>query len=152
MIKSEAELRAKAQNLTDINTTLKVLLNSLEKDREQLKEVFLTNIRQQVLPYLEKLKKRPLKDVEKGLVEMAESHLKEIASPFAQKLTSKYLNLTTKEITIASLIKEGKTSKEIAELVHVSKRDVDFHRGKIREKLGLKKQQGNLQILLRTFS
>lgn len=152
LLKSEAELRAKAQNLTEINMTLKVLLNSLEKDQEQLKEVFLTNIKQQVLPYLEKLKKRPLQDVEKGYVEMAESHLKEIASPFAQKLTSKYLNLTSKEITIASLIKEGKTSKEIAELVHVSKRDVDFHRGKIREKLGLKKQKGNLQILLRTFS
>jgi len=150
--KRERELQEKTKTLEEMNTTLKVLLKSMEKDQEDLKERFLANIREQVMPTLDNLKKTPLNDVQKGFIEITESYLDEIASPFVQSLTSSYLNLTKKEITIASLIKEGKTSKEIAELVNVSKRDIDFHRGKVREKLGLKNQKGNLQILLRTFS
>jgi len=131
---------------------LKVLLKNMEKNQEELKERFLTNIKEQVLPYLDKLKKTPLSEVQKGFIKSTEAYLDEIASPFVQKLTSSYLNLTKKEIQIAVLVKEGKTSKEIAELVNVSKRDVDFHRGKIREKLGLRNQKGSLPVLLRTFS
>jgi DNA-binding CsgD family transcriptional regulator len=62
------------------------------------------------------------------------------------------LNLTKKEVQIAVLVRDGKTSKEIAEIVNVSKSDVDFHRGKLREKLGLKNQKGSLTVLLRTLS
>jgi len=152
LIKSERELRIKAQNLTEVNTTMKVLLNTMEKDQEELKERFLDNIKAQVLPYLDKLKKRPLQDVEMGFVQMAETRLNEIASPFVQKLTSNYLNLTKKEIQIAALVREGKTSKEIAELLNAKQRVIDFHRENIRKKLGLNNKKESLAILLRSFS
>jgi len=151
LIKSERELRIKAQNLTEVNTTMKVLLNIMEKDQEELKERFLDNIKAQVLPYLEKLKNTPLNDVQNGFVQMAEAHLNEIASPFVQKLTSNYLNLTKKEIQIAALVKEGKTSKEIAGLLNAKQRVIDFHRENIRKKLGLNNKKENLAILLSCF-
>jgi len=150
--KRDRELREKTKTLEEVNATLKVLLKNMETDQEELKERFLTNIKEQVLPYLDKLKKTPLNEVQKGFIKSTEVYLDEIASPFVQKLTSSYLNLTKKEVQIAVLVKEGKTSKEIAELVNVSKRDVDFHRGKIREKLGLRNKKGSLPVLLRTFS
>jgi len=140
------------QDLMEANTTLKVLLDTIEKDQEELKERFLTNIKEQVLPYLDKLKKRTLRDAEKGIVQMVEANLNEIASPFVQKLTSKYLNLTKKEIQVANLVKEGKTSKEIAELLNAKKRVVEFHRENIRKKLGLKHKKESLAISLRTFA
>jgi len=152
LIKSERDLRIKAQDLMEANTTLKVLLDTIEKDQEELKERFLTNIKEQVLPYLDKLKKRPLQDSEKGFVQMAEANLNEIASPFVQKLTSKYLNLTKKEIQVANLVKEGKTSKEIAELLNAKKRVIEFHRENIRKKLKMKNKKENLAMLLRSFS
>jgi DNA-binding CsgD family transcriptional regulator len=152
LIKSERELRVKAQNLAEVNTTLKVLLDTMERDQEELKETVLTNVKEQVLPYLDKLKKRPLQDVERGFVQMAEKHLNEIASPFVKKLTSNYLNLTKKEIQIAALIREGKTSKEIAALLNSNQRVISFHRENIRKKLGLKNKKDNLQILLRKLS
>ncbi|SEM76405.1 PAS domain S-box-containing protein [Syntrophus gentianae] len=152
LIKRERELRIQAKNLMEVNTTLKVLLNTMEKDQEEFKERFLTNIKDQVLPHLDRLKKRPLPDVEKSLVKMAENSLDEIASPFVQKLNSNYLKLTKKELQIATLIKEGKTSKEIAELLNSKKRVIEFHRENIREKLGLKNKKENLAILLRSFS
>ncbi len=152
LINRERELRIKAQNLMEVNTTLKVLLNTMEKDQEELKDRFLTNIQNQVLPYLKKLKKSPLQEDQSGYVEMAEAHLLEIASPFTQKLTSSFLNLTKKEIQIAYLVKEGKTSKEIAELLNAKQRVIEFHRENIRSKLGLKNKKGRLAMLLRSFS
>ena len=56
---------------------------------------------------------------------------------FSNKLSSKYLNLTPKEIEIANLIKEGKTTKKIGELSHVSPGTVAFDRQNIRMKLHL---------------
>lgn len=148
----ENELRIKAQHLEEVNTTLKVLMKTMEKDQEELKQRFLINIKDQVLPYLDKLKKTPLKDVQMGYIQMAEIHLAEIASPFVQKLTSSFLDFTLKELQIASLVRDGKTSKEIAELLNVSQRVVDFHRKNIRKKLGLKNRGESLSMLLRSYS
>lgn len=150
--KRDRELQEKTKSLEEVDAALKVLLKNLEKNQEELTERFLINIREQVLPCLVKLKKTPLNQAQRALINSAEAYLDEIASPFVQKLTSSYLNLTKKEVQIAVLVRDGKTSKEIAEIVNVSKSDVDFHRGKLREKLGLKNQKRSLTVLLRTLS
>jgi DNA-binding CsgD family transcriptional regulator len=56
--------------------------------------------------------------------------------------------LTPREIDVAVLVREGKTSKEIAELLDISASGVDFHRKKIREKLGLTNEKSNLRSAL----
>jgi DNA-binding CsgD family transcriptional regulator len=78
-------------------------------------------------------------------VDILESNLKDIISPFSRKLSSKYMNLTPKEIQIANFIKEGKTSKEIADIMNVSKSAVDIHRYRLRNKMGLNNQKANLE-------
>ncbi len=45
------------------------------------------------------------------------------------------VKLTKREIEVLSLVIEGKSSKEVAELLYVSKRTVDFHLANIYEKL-----------------
>jgi DNA-binding CsgD family transcriptional regulator len=77
---------------------------------------------------------------------MAESHLKDIISPFLKKMAS--FNLTPKEIQIASLIKENKTTKEIANVVGIAQSSVEFHRHNIRRKLGIINEKTNLQAFL----
>jgi DNA-binding CsgD family transcriptional regulator len=61
------------------------------------------------------------------------------------KLATGLTHLTPVEIRVASLIKEGKTNKEIAEVLLVSKNTILFHRYNIRNKLGLKNQKINLR-------
>ena len=79
------------------------------------------------------------------------SHLNDIASPLARKLSSDQYRLTPKEMNVAMLIKEGKTTKEIAELMHSSMRSVEFHRENLRKKLDLTNKKSNLRSRLLTI-
>jgi DNA-binding CsgD family transcriptional regulator len=80
-----------------------------------------------------------------------ESHVREIISPFTKRLSGKYLGLTPVEIQVASLIKDGKTTKEIAGSLSVSVDTVSAHRLHIRKKLGLSKQKANLTSFLKSL-
>jgi len=51
---------------------------------------------------------------------------------------------------IAKFIKDGKTSKEIATVLCVTKKTVDFHRANIRKKLNLDSKKINLRTFLIT--
>jgi DNA-binding CsgD family transcriptional regulator len=84
-------------------------------------------------------------------VAVLESNIEQIMSPFASTLSSPSLNLTPREIQIANLIKSGRTTKEMAGLLNISARAVEFHRENIREKLGLKNQKANLRSHLLSF-
>jgi len=144
----EEELKIKSRSLEELNTALKVLLKHREDDREELEERILSNVKELVLPYLEKLKRTPLKGDQLAYMDIIESNLDDILSPFLRKMTSKYLNLTPREIQIATLIREGRTTKEISEVLNISSRAVEFHRDNIRIKLGLKNKKANLRSFL----
>jgi DNA-binding NarL/FixJ family response regulator len=45
------------------------------------------------------------------------------------------IKLTKREVEVLTLVIEGKASKEVAELLYVSKRTVDFHLANIYNKL-----------------
>lgn len=144
----ENELQVKSQRLQELNTTLRVLLNERERDRKELEEKVYSNVRSFVLPYTHKLRKSHLDSKAMANVDIIESNLNDIISPFSFKISSKYQNLTHREIQIANFIKEGKTSKEIAELLSMSKSAIDISRYRLRNKLGLNKAKVNLRTHL----
>jgi len=65
-----------------------------------------------------------------------------------RKLSHRFRNLTTTEIQVAHMIKDGKSSKEIADIMGVSSSAIDVYRYRIRKKLGLNKQKVNLRTHL----
>ncbi len=144
----EEDLEVKSRNLEEVNTALRVLLKHREEDKSELEEKILSNVKKLVVPYMEKLRKSRLSDEQISYVEILDNHLQDILSPFLRNLGGRHLDLTPKEIQVASLIREGKTSKEIAEVLGVSARAVDFHRDNIRIKLGIKNKKANLRSYL----
>jgi PAS domain S-box-containing protein len=146
--RSKGELEIKSQGLEEANAALRVLLKHREEDRHVLEERVLANVKELVMPYLEKLRATRLSIVQRSHAEVIESKLNDILSPFLHGLTSKYSNLTPKEIQIINFIREGRTTKEIAALMNASSRTIDFHRNNIRKKFGIKNRRTNLRTFL----
>ncbi len=144
----EELVKKRTSNLQEANTALKVLLKKREEDKIELEEKMLLNVKELVLPYLEKIKKNRLDNQIKTCVNIIETNLNDITSPFVRKLSSKYLNFTSGELQVANLIKHGKATKEIAQLLNLSHRTIDFHRANIRKKIGIKNLKANLRSYL----
>jgi len=143
--KREAELEIQASELEEVNTALRVLLKRRDEDKVEVEEKTLSNVKELVLPYIERLKSSGLDARQTTCVSILESNLRDIVSPFAHSLSSKYLGLTPTEIQIANLVKQGMTTKEIAEILNSSHRTVEFHRKNIRKKMGIVNRKVNLR-------
>ena len=149
--RSEAELLQKSRHLEEVNAALSVLLKRREEDKNDLEEKILANVKELVLPYIEKLKNSRLRSEQMTLVGILESNMREVFSPFVTRLSSRFLSLTPTEIKVASLIKDGKTSKEIAVLLNASENTIRSHRFHVRSKLDLKNKKVNLRSYLRSL-
>jgi len=149
---SREKLQDQKQSLEEANIALKVLLKHRENDKLELEKKVLTNVKALVLPYVEKLKEVPLKPRNKTLVEIIEKHLKDIISPLLQKFSNAKIILTPQEIKVVTLIKDGKSSKEISDILTISETTVNFHRKNLRKKFGLKNRQTNLRSYLISMS
>ena len=145
------ELEIKRSNLEEMNTALRVLLKKRDEDRTEIEEKIITNIRQLIEPYIEKLTSTNLDEKQKAFVGIIQSNLADITSPFLSNLAPPYLNLTPTEIQIADLIKQGRDTKEIAALMHLSWRTIKTHRRNIRSKLNLQNRKTNLRSYLMSF-
>lgn len=148
----EEELTIKSQSLEDLNAALRVMLKQREQDREELEKTLLGNVKEFVLPYIEKLRSGRIENNDMTYVNLIESSLQEILSPFSRKLSAKFSQLTPKEIQVANLIKDGKSSKEIAKLLNVSSGAIDVDRYRIRTKLGINNKKANLRSHLTSLT
>jgi DNA-binding CsgD family transcriptional regulator len=148
LVERERALEAKTQSLEETNTALKVLLEKREQDKSNLGNTVLNNMKELVHPFLTRLKQSSLDATQKAYLEVVETNLKQVVSPFSQILSVKYADLTPTEIRVANLVKDGRSTKEIAELLGSSKRTVDFHRKRLREKLAIRNEKVNLRSYL----
>ena len=146
----ERELKDKSVNLEEANAALRVLLRHREEDKTALENAILANVKELILPCIEKLRHTRLSDSQTMHLGTLESSLNQIISPFLQKMAAIYSHFTPSEIQTANLIRSGKTSKEIGEILSVSPATIDTHRNNIRKKLGLRnnKKTNNLRSYL----
>ena len=143
--KTEKALEMRTNSLEEVNTALKVLLKTRDEDKEELEEKVLINVKQLIVPLLERVKERRLDPEQRAYIRALESNLTDIISPFLRTLSSRYLSLTPTEIHVANLIKEGIANKEMARLMNLSVRTIEFHRENIRKKLGIRHRKTNLR-------
>ncbi len=144
----EKELQDKKDRLEETNIALRVLLEQRNEDKKNMEAAVFANIDRLVLPYVEKLSTSRLNEKQKTLVDIVNTNLKDIISPFLQQLSSLEIRLTPQEIEVAHLIRGGRSSKEIADILFLSVAGVDFHRKNLRKKLGLTHTKQNLRSFL----
>jgi len=137
-------MKAKTKELKEVNAALRTLLKASNEDNSELGDKVMSNIKELVAPYIDRLKRSRLDAKQMTYLRILQSNLNNIVSPFVHRLSSKYSVLTPTEIQVAQLVKEGKTTREIGELLNSSRRTIESHRQSIRIKLGLKDTKVNL--------
>jgi len=140
----EATVVERTMELMEANTALKVLLSHQNQEKAENEEKLSTNLRNQIMPYIQELKKELPSEKRKAYIQLIEKNLQSIMSEFLTHLKSSASKLTPKEIQVSSLIKEGMSTKEIARFLNVSRKTVDIFRYNIRKKLGLNNRKESL--------
>jgi len=141
-------LKERTLNLEELNAALKVIIKQVEEVKAEIQDKITFNITEFILPYLEKIKKTSLDEVQRTYLNSLEKNLNDITAPVLRGISTKYLKLTPSEIQIANLVKQGKNTKEIAGALFMSARTIETHRYNIRIKLGLKGKKLNLRTYL----
>jgi len=134
--------------LKEMNAALDALLKKRENDIRDIEDKVTRNVSELVLPYVLKLKSSRLEHSLAVNIDILEKHLQEITSPFLPRLASRHAQFSPRETQVASLIKNGMTTKEIARALNVSTNAVDIYRLKIRKKLGLNREKIALSSFL----
>ncbi len=147
----EEQLTARTAELEQANTALRVLLKQVNTNQEDIEEKVLHNIKDLVLPNLDRLEASIETPREQMALRMVKSSLKKITSSFSKRLSSVSYGFSPREIQVAGYIRMGKTNKDIARLLNISKSAVEFHRNNIRQKLGLRHNKTNLRSYLLTM-
>lgn len=148
----KAILEERNQSLEEVNIALKVIIEQREKDKADTERHFLAHLRTLVLPYINKLKAGNLGQRDRTLLDIVESQFNEVITPMIQRLDNAGVMLTPQEMQVAALVKEGKSTAEIADVLFISEATVSFHRKNLRTKLGLKNRQTNLRSFLLSMS
>ncbi|MDP2754892.1 MAG: PAS domain S-box protein [Nitrospirota bacterium] len=153
--KYESDLQEQSKELKKINISLeesnialRVLLNNRDKEKIELEEKIFINIKKSILPFMEQLRISNLSHGQARYLDIIKSHLTNITSDFIRNIMGKYSGMTPREVEMSSLIKDGKSTKEIASLLNISINTVNKYRKTIRKKLGLKSKADNLRMHL----
>jgi PAS domain S-box-containing protein len=144
----ERKVQERTISLEETNIAMKVLLETRNEDRADMGRRLLSHINNLVLPYLDRLRGSGLPEPQSTHLEIAETNLREISAPFTEHAGVRMKSLTPSEIQVANLVRQGKTSKDIAALLHLSAETIDTHRKNIRKKLGIRRKKTNLRTIL----
>ncbi len=102
---------------------------------------------QEVAPFLLKIKKSVWDRKQARLLDVLENNLQHLASQYGNTDISPFLfwQLTPVETQVASMIKQGLSTKDIATTLSLSPETINVHRKHIRKKLGLSSKATNLR-------
>ncbi|MCL5280518.1 MAG: LuxR C-terminal-related transcriptional regulator [Planctomycetes bacterium] len=157
-MKALADLRAahraiqrEHQALQEANIALRTVLARLEEEKNGIKASVAANIQKVVMPIVFELELE-VTGRQRSYVTLLRRSLQEIASPFLTHIARDHVQLTPVEIAIGTMIRNGLSTKEIAQLRCISPATVRRHRENIRRKLGLRNRKANLATYLQASS
>lgn len=145
-ISSLQTLKRKSVELEESNIALRAVLANYERDKAEIKGKISRFISDILLPAAERLS-NPDNSLNKAQYSILKTGLLElISSPDIAIQT--FPQLSQREIEVCSMIKDGYSSKEIAETLNIALKTVHKHRQIIRRKLGIGKQKINIRAFL----
>ncbi|WP_031435622.1 PAS domain S-box protein [Methylomarinum vadi] len=145
------ELEKTREETVAVNTALNVMLKQRESDKTEAQLLLSQEVETTVLPILRKLKKMCEKQSQiSHLMTILESNLLNLVKSYGRSanLAVAYQKLTPVEKQVASLVRQGLSTKMISTALNISPGTVSSHRKHIRKKLCLDGKNANLRSYL----
>lgn len=140
------------RQIHELKTAIRVLNELRVEDRIEMENKVYHNTSSILVHLIERLEKSRLDGVQQVLIQMIKSNVNHITSGFSRCLSDPVYDLTSREIIISDMIRAGRTTKEMAEILCISTTTIEFHRRNIRKKLGLTSKSENLRTFLLSIS
>ncbi|MDP3334006.1 MAG: LuxR C-terminal-related transcriptional regulator, partial [Methylococcaceae bacterium] len=148
--KTQEELEKIREDSLRINTALNVLLRHRETDKCDAQNALSREVEGTVLPFLKRLKGGSTDRNQARLINILETNLHQLVKFYGREtsLSSVYQKLTPAEIQVASMVRQGLSTKLIATTLNLSTGTIGIHRKHIRRKLELDSKEINLYSYL----
>lgn len=148
VLRHKLDLKRVNKELIQTNRALSVLARNINlKQRDYVKRVT-ESIGTKLLPAIDALEKEEISENCRVQLEMIRAYLVNL-NPEAVKVRSVIASLSSVELRLAVMIKNGLSSAEIARLLNLSEHTVKTHRRSIRRKLGICNSKFNLSSFLK---
>jgi PAS domain S-box-containing protein len=151
MTDTESTLSNQKKEIQNLNAALKILMDRHESEKKNQHRNLVISLKKKIFPYLDKIKTGKIDIASRTYLSMIESNLKDLVSSLPNAPAKPMQNLTFTESQVADLVRQGKTSKEIAAMLNVSTAAISFHRHNLRKKMGLLKKKTTLLSHLQSF-
>jgi DNA-binding NarL/FixJ family response regulator len=142
-------LHSQNQMLQETNIALRTVLSRLEDEKREIRASMVSNLQKIIMPLVYELE-LAVNGRHRSYVTLLRQSLQEIASPFLTQLSNNHLELTPIEIAICTMIRNGLSTKEIAQIRCIAMGTVRRHRENVRRKLGLQNRSVNLVSYLQS--
>jgi DNA-binding CsgD family transcriptional regulator len=143
------QLNLERKALQEANIALRSVLARIEEEKKEIYKDVQANVDKILMPILHEVELF-LAPHQKQYAVMLKTSLESITSPFVSQLSKNFLHLTSTEVAICNLIRNGLQTKEIAEIRRVSVGTVSRHREHIRRKLKITNSDINLTTYLQS--
>ncbi|MFH1912967.1 MAG: LuxR C-terminal-related transcriptional regulator [Pseudomonadota bacterium] len=153
-VELRADLRDQKAEVEKMNIALMRVIKTVEEDRREMRQALTSQVRQQMLPALERIAKAEAADVREGYRAVIEERLADLAgdglAPAGSMVHDAALyRLSPREMEVCQLVQLGRTGAEIAGLLNLAFETIQTHRKNIRRKLGLRGSRTSLHAYLR---
>jgi PAS domain S-box-containing protein len=154
-VNTKIELDIAKSETEQINAALTILLTNCQKDKDKARLALLCEVEETITPFINKLKGASSgRRQSSRLIGVLESNLQQLIESYGlnEDLPSVYRKLTPVEKQVATMIRQGHSTKVISATLYCSSGTICIHRKNIRKKLGLTNKTCNLQSYLRSLS
>jgi PAS domain S-box-containing protein len=142
-----SELENVNRELIDTNKALTTLARNIDRESEDAEKKIAKIVRSRALPVLEEFQRNPSFNKYRPEIDELILSLSDL-TPGLKDSADIILSLSAMELRIASMIKNGLTSPEIADTLHLSLDTIKTHRRNIRKKLQINNSKINLASYL----
>jgi len=149
MKKREAELASVNKQLIETNRALSVLAKNLDTTQKESEKRVVQKIRSYIIPTIEKLRQDKNIQRYRGDFDLLTSYIRDLTSDLANDIRIA-LPLSTTELRVSSLIRNGMSNQEIAKHLYIAEATVKTHRRNIRRKLDLHNSGINLKVYMKS--